>query len=74
MLQYISQGSLTEGKGSVQLTSLSAAFVNENFIYSFTKQATLMRKSTIQSPPLRLVLPVSPLGHRHTSNHLDEYQ
>ncbi len=50
------QGPLTEGEGSVQLTSLyklirSAAFVTANvFTYYFlTKQPTLMRRPTVMT-------------------------
>ncbi len=56
-LQVLSQGSLTEGEGSVQLTSLfrSAVFYIENFIYLFPKQGILIRRSTVLSLPLQLV-------------------
>ncbi len=51
--QALKQGILT---GSVQLTSLnqfrSAHFKIKNIIFLFTKQATLMRKSTVLSFPL----------------------
>ncbi len=51
------QGSLTEGKGSIQLTSFyqvrSAPFYIENIIYSLTKQVTKMRRSTVLSIPLQ---------------------
>jgi hypothetical protein len=42
------------------LTSLDklAAFDIANIIYFFTKQVTLMRRSTIISLPLQLVFPV----------------
>ncbi len=43
------QGSLTEGKGLVQLTSLNQFFFMVK-IYLFTKQPTLMRRSTVLSP------------------------
>ena len=51
------QGSLTKGKGSVQLTSLYqlvqiSCFYFKNIIYFFTKQATLMRRSIVLSLPL----------------------
>ncbi len=48
-------GTLTDGEGSVQLTS--AAFDIENIIYFFTKQATLIRRSTELSLPFQLVFP-----------------
>ncbi len=53
-----SQGTLTKGDGSVQLTSfvptkfISAAFAIENPFHLFLKQATLMRRSTVLSLPL----------------------
>ncbi len=45
--ENLKQGTLTEGEGSVQFTSLhrSAAFDNENVIYDFTKQASFMSLS-----------------------------
>jgi hypothetical protein len=53
-------GKLTEGEGSVQLTSLnklvwfsSAPFYIANMIYRFTKQAILMRRSTVLSHPVQ---------------------
>ncbi len=54
---------ISSGKeGSAQLTSLYqpvsvSYFYNENIIYLFTKQATLMRRSTVLSHPLQLVFP-----------------
>jgi len=58
-LGRLGQGSPTEGAGSVQLTSLYwlAPFLIENIICVFTKQATLMRRSTVLSLPLQLVFP-----------------
>ncbi len=62
--RYFHQGSLTEGKSSVRLTSLykiayiwphctnlsiPPAFVISNIIYFFTKQVSLMRRSTVLS-------------------------
>jgi hypothetical protein len=56
------RGTLTEGEGSVQLTSLYylfrlASFEIEHIIYFFTKHASLMRRSTAQSLGLQLVFP-----------------
>ncbi len=57
------QGTLTEGGGSVQLTSLYTnwfrydPFNIANIIYCLTKQFTLMRRSTVLSPPVQLVFP-----------------
>jgi hypothetical protein len=39
------------------LTSLDAAFNIENIITICTEQATIMRRSTVLSPPLELVFP-----------------
>ncbi len=39
----------------------SAAFYVENITCPFTKQATLIRRSTVMSLPLQLGLPGSPL-------------
>ncbi len=52
-------GTLTEGKGSLQLTSLitSAAFHIAKNKLLFAKQATLMRRSRVLSLPLQLVFP-----------------
>jgi hypothetical protein len=36
---------------------MSTAFDNENIISCFTKQATLMRRSTVLNLPLQLVFP-----------------
>jgi hypothetical protein len=49
-------------EGSKWLTSLYILFVLadsyiENIIYIFTKQATLMRRSTVLTLPLQLVFP-----------------
>ncbi len=59
----LKQGTLTEGEGLVQLTSLYKTFkiscFNTTFFYFFTKQATLMRRSTVLSLPLQLVFPAS---------------
>jgi hypothetical protein len=57
---FCNQGSLTEGGGSVLLTSLYllvAHFYTRNIIYLFTKQVTLMRRSTVLSLPSWLVFP-----------------
>ncbi len=58
----LTQGSLTEYGDSVQLTSLykTASFSIENVIYLFTKQATLMRRSSVLSHPLQLAFPGLP--------------
>jgi hypothetical protein len=58
----MTQGSLAEREGSVQLTSMyqlvgSAPFYIENIINFFTKQATSMRRSTVLSLALQLVFP-----------------
>jgi hypothetical protein len=47
------QGSLTEGEGSVRLTSSldQLLFILKILLTSFTKQATLMRRSTVLSCP-----------------------
>ncbi len=51
-------GTLTEDEeGSVQFTSLYELNI-ENTIYFSTKQATLMRRSTVLSLPFQLVFPV----------------
>ncbi len=58
------QGTLTEGEGSVQLTSLyyfrSATFdtANNYLLLFFTKQVTLNKRSTVQSLSLQLVFRV----------------
>ncbi len=56
------QGTLTEGKGSVRLTSLYllvwiSSFLHwKYYLFTFlTKQATLLRRSIVLSPPLQLV-------------------
>ncbi len=56
------QGTLTDGEGSVQMTSLykqhvSAHFYTENMINLVPQQSTLMRRSTVLSFPLQLVFP-----------------
>ncbi len=56
------QGTLTEGYGSVQLTSLYllarlAVFDIESIIYIFEKQTTILRSSTVLSLPLQIVFP-----------------
>jgi len=51
------QGTHTWGKGSVQFRS--AAFDKRNIINFVTKQAPLMRRSTIVNLPLQLVFPGS---------------
>jgi hypothetical protein len=56
------QGNLTEGEGSVQLTSLYervkiSYFRHYNHYLLFIKQATLKRRSTVLSLPLHLVFP-----------------
>jgi hypothetical protein len=55
-LDKVIQGSLTEGEGSVRLTSLYSfdqlLFILKVLFTSFTKQATLMRGTTVLSPPL----------------------
>ncbi len=62
-LMLVSNGTLTEGNGSVQLTSCtnsfrSAVFYIENIIYLFSKkQGTLMRRSSVQSLSLQSVFP-----------------
>jgi hypothetical protein len=40
------------------LTSLDHLFIDiEDIVYAFTKQDTLMRRSSVQSLPLQLVFP-----------------
>jgi hypothetical protein len=61
-LALFDQEILTEGEGSVQLTSFTnwirtAHFYIENIIFLFTKQATLMRRPTVLSCPPQLVFP-----------------
>ncbi len=56
------QGSLTEGEGSLQLTSLyqlveQFLFIVKILFTFFTKQATLIRRSTVLSLPPQLVFP-----------------
>jgi len=56
----LDHGNLTEGEGSVQLTSFynqsrSAAIDIANIISLFTKHATLARRSTVLSHPVQLV-------------------
>ncbi len=56
------QGTITEGYGTVQLTSLYllarlAVFDIESMIYMFVKQTTITRSSTVLSLPLQLVFP-----------------
>jgi hypothetical protein len=54
------QGSLTEVRGrlsTVDLLVLSAVFDIVNIIYFLTKQATLMRRSTVLSFPLSVSVP-----------------
>ncbi len=51
---WFHQGALTEGEGSVQLTSLFSlvlisSFYTEIFLRFFTKQAILKRRSTVLS-------------------------
>ncbi len=53
---------LTEGEGLVPLASLNyliqiSCFSIEKFIHLFTVQATLLRRSTVLSLPLKLVFP-----------------
>ncbi len=55
---------LTEGEGSVQLTSMYSLFYSSCFLYwkyhlHFHKTTTLKRRSTVLSLPLKLVFPVS---------------
>jgi len=59
MKQMIEQGTLTEGEGSVLLTSLYllfwiSSFYIKNIIYFFTKQETIIKEvnCTESSPPL----------------------
>jgi hypothetical protein len=64
LLGYFNQGSPTEGEGSVQLTSLYSLdqllFILKILLTSFTKQATLMRRSTVRSlPPQSVFLAVT---------------
>jgi hypothetical protein len=61
----IFQGSLTEREGSVRLTSLyltsldQLVFILKILFTSFTKQGTLMRRSTVLSLPTQLAfLPI----------------
>jgi len=50
---YNGQGSLTEGEGLVQLTSLYLLVLISSFlIKTFTKHVALMRRSTVLSLPL----------------------
>jgi hypothetical protein len=58
----LGQGSLSERKGLVPLTSLtiflgSVVFLLKILLILFTKQATLMRRSTVLSLSLLLVFP-----------------
>ncbi len=60
--ERFNQGSLTEGEGSVQLTSFyclvkTTCFLYWKYYYLFTNQATLMRRSTVLSLPIQLVFP-----------------
>ncbi len=59
-IPLLSREALLKRKGSVRLTSLYqlVAFDFANIIYRFTKQATLMRRSTGLSLPLQSVFPV----------------
>ncbi len=62
-----SRGSLTEGEGSLRLTSLYklvwiGSFLHWKYYLPFLqKQAVLMRRSTVLSLPLQIVFP----GHSH---------
>ncbi len=62
------QGTLTEGEGSVQLTSLYQIVYITYIFYYFTKQTALLRRSTILSLPFQLVFLGSYLrDHNHPS-------
>ncbi len=63
LIWYLMQGILTEGEGSVQLTSLHLlvqiigfCYCNHYLLFS-QKQATLMRRSIVLSPLLQWVFP-----------------
>ncbi len=56
----LGQGTLSEGEDSVQLTptSLDQLIFTLKILFTFfTKQATLMRRSTVMNLPLWLVFP-----------------